>query len=147
MWILLYQEYATLQCHVDVLFGITQKRTGKNILFMSIDTCFCFNGEILWVICITVCHFTAANTYQNTDCQKILLQQQVRGQRLPPRGMGMGAETYRVVRPALYQRRALVASLAHTRTDQLSWTPLPVATTSAADTLTGADFCFHAIPI
>ena len=29
MWILLYQEYATLQCHVDVLFGITQKRTGK----------------------------------------------------------------------------------------------------------------------
>ena len=47
MSILLYQEYGTLQFNVDVLFDITQKCTRYNILLMSIDTCFCFNGEIL----------------------------------------------------------------------------------------------------
>ena len=145
MWILLYQEYATLQCHVDVLFGITQKRTGKKYFVHVYRYLFLFQ----WGNIMSHLHYSLSfycGKYLPEYRVKILLQQ-VRGQRLPPRGMGMGAEIYRGVRPALYQRRALVASLAHTRTDQLSWTPLPVATTSAADTLTGADFCFHAIPI
>jgi len=146
MSILLYQEYGTLQFNVDVLFDITQKCTRYNILLMSIDTCFCFNGEILWVIYITACHFTAANTYQNIE-SKYCCNNKSEARGCPPEEWAWGLRFTGGVRPALYQRRALVASLAHTRTDQLSWTPLPVATTSAADTLTGADFCFHAIPI
>ena len=94
MWILLYQEYATLQCHVDVLFGITQKRTGKKYFVHVYRYLFLFQ----WGNIMSHLHYSVS-----FYCSKYLPEH-----RLPEN---------------------------------------IVATTSAADALAGADFCFHAVPV
>ena len=89
-----YQEYATLQCHVDVLFGITQKRTGKKYFVHVYRYLFLFQ----WGNIMSHLHYSVS-----FYCSKYLPEH-----RLPEN---------------------------------------IVATTSAADALAGADFCFHAVPV